>query len=265
MIFTWCLLSSCILLLIPHSVTGKLQFAFTRILCRPLIIGRTITLAARSPARITIHPKDYQNLEAENRRLKNHLNHLTAVLHEQNKTIETLSGLRVIPAYKNLAFIPADIITAIKKDQLIINRGKLDSVRLNQFILSENAVIGTVGQIISSHQSRIMLFSNQKSRIPVYIQSESNIGILTGKGNGIIKITNVPTKQKIKIGDVVYALKQPGLLDTAFPVGKISQIQPDDLEPLLWNISVTPASDPKRATEAAVIICKTAGTELFNQ
>ncbi len=252
MILTWCLLSSCILLLIPHGVTSKLQFAFARLMSRPLHISRSLTLAARTPINTAVSPSDYQKILIENRKLRNTLNHLEALRQEKNREIERLTHLRTIPNEEHLGFILSDVVTHIKKDQLIINRGQRDGVRQNQFVLSENAVIGTISET-NIQQARVLLFSDKKSHIPAYVTSMSTLGMLIGKGSGVIKLVNVPTKKTVRVGDVVYAHKQPGLLETAFPVGMVSDVSEDVQEPLLWDITVTLASNPEQAVTVDVI------------
>ena len=252
MVLTWCLLSSCILLLIPHGVTSKLQFSFARLMSRPLRISRSLSLQALTPINTAVSPRDYQKIVTENRKLQNTLNHLEVLRQEKNREIERLTHLRTLPDEAHLGFILSDVVIPLKKDQLRINRGKRDGVRLDQFVLSENAVIGTISEI-NTHMARVLLFSDEKSRIPAFITSEKTLGTLVGKGNGVIKIVNVRRTQNVKIGDVIYTPKQPGLLETPFQVGTVSDIKADSQEPLLWDISVTMASDPGQAATVDVI------------
>ena len=141
MLFTWLVLASCILLLTPESLTGKLQLTFVQIFDLPLSIGRSICSASpgkRSP----------EDLVADSRyvKLRNHLANTMQQLKQQHKKVEELSGLRDRFAWQGVTFVVADVVVASRGSQhhLVINRGSDEGLVRGQFVLSDNGVIGTV-------------------------------------------------------------------------------------------------------------------------
>jgi len=62
-----------------------------------------------------------------------------------------------------------------------------------------------------------------------------------GTGQNSAAIPNISIKHKVAKGDRVYARKKTGFLDSPIIIGTVSQCEPDNEKPLLWNITVQPA------------------------
>jgi hypothetical protein len=77
---------------------------------------------------------------------------------------------------------------------------------------------------------------------------------MQGDGRHGAKVLLVPASQKVETGVVVYAQKKPGFLGTPVIVGTISECAGSSENPLLWDITVTPACDIERLTDVAVVV-----------
>ena len=247
MLFTWLMLASWILFLAPQRATDKFHFAFVR-LFRPLLsAGSRISRPAfGNPKTVSRH----KFIEMEN-----HAANLSAQLQEARRKYEELSGLRARFGLENAAVVLADVITATTdptRHELIINRGRLDGLAKGQFVLCHNSVVGVISNI-SSTEATVKLITDPGCKLhakiavsDVYIHS-----IMIGNGKSGAKIRS---RYRANKADYVYAAKQPGLLDTLIIVGKVVQCRPDDANPLLWDITVEPASDMHSLQTVAVIV-----------
>jgi rod shape-determining protein MreC len=250
-LFTCLMLAGLIFLFVPQRLASKFQFAFVHFFHGPLSICRSFTLFA---------PKHRSSTDVVSRseytKLRNHLANNIQLLQQEHQKVKKLSGLYDRFAWKGVNFVLADVITAFidgARGEFIINRGENDGLAKGQFVLNHFSIIGTVSDF-DSRTARVQLVTDPKSKIAVEIAELNVEGIMQGDGNDSAKIRLLPTKYKIKVGDIVYAQKKPGLLDVPMIVGTVSQCKRDDKNPLLWDITVKPACDIGDLSSVAVII-----------
>ncbi|MFZ2149312.1 MAG: rod shape-determining protein MreC [Sedimentisphaerales bacterium] len=256
MLFTWLMLTGLIFLFAPQKLTNKFQFAFVRILRRPLSIGRNISLStSRLIASEQRSPTDLVSRERYDR-LHNHLANVTERLKQERQKVEKLSGLRDRPVWKGVDFALADVIAASVNElrcELVINRGQQDGLAENQFVLANESIIGTISKV-DTRTAQVRVITDPASRIAVKIAQLSMDRIMQGNGNNSAKVQLVSTQYKIKIGDIVYAQKRPGFLGTPVIAGTVAQCKSNDENPLVWDITVKPACDIESLTDVAIIV-----------
>jgi rod shape-determining protein MreC len=259
MLFTWFMLAGLIFLFAPQKLTNKFQFAFVRILCRPLSIGRNISLSAsRLVASEQSRRAGTTELVSSERysRLHNHLANVTEWLKQERQKVEKLSGLRDRPVWKGVDFVLADVIAASVNEsrcELIINRGQKDGLAKNQFVLANESIVGTISKV-DTRTAQVRLTTDPASKIAVKIAKLNMDRIMQGNGKNSTKVQLVSTKYKIKIGDIVYAQKRPGFLGTPVIAGTVAQCKNNDKNPLLWDITVKPACDIESLRDVAIIV-----------
>jgi rod shape-determining protein MreC len=245
MLFTWFILGGLIFLFAPQNLTNKFQFAFANIFRRPLSIGRNISLSAHTQS---------QTEEVVGRikydQLQNHFANIAEELNRERQKVESLSGLHNRCPLEGAKLLFADIVT-LSAEGLIINRGQNDGVQQGQFVLGDNSIIGTISAV-SPRTARVELITEGTSNIAVEIGGVKTV--IEGNGKKSIKVRLLSTKHKVKVGDNVYACKQPGFLDSPMIVGTVSQCKRNDENPLLWDITVKPACDIERLNDVTVII-----------
>ena len=263
MLFTWLLLGGMVLLFSPESITGKLQLGFARIFRWPLTAGRTIaplTATSSAPLKNNVSREEYD-------RLQNHLDNVIEQLYQERQKVEFLSNLRQTKGLDNrnrfalegAGLVPASVINSNMDNltnELIINRGSDDGLEIGQFAMANNSIIGKISAI-SEKTARVKLVTDPASSIPVLISRNSDKhieAILKGTGSNTAKIDLVPVKNKIETANKIYAAKQPGVLDIPIKIGEIKQCRRLDEDPLLWDITVTPACNFENIREIAIII-----------
>lgn len=255
-LFISLMLTGLIFLFAPQRITHKFQFAFVRVFCLPLSIGRDISLSASGlMASAEGATKDVVS-RVRYDKLHNRLANVTEWLKQERQKVETLSGLRDRPVWKGVNFVLADIITSTVDGlhgELIISRGKEDGLAENQFVLANESIIGIICKV-DNRTATVRLITDPASQIAVKIDRLSKDVILQGTGGDSAKVKLLPTKYRIEINEVVYAQKKPGFLSTPVIVGTVTQCESSRENPLLWDITVKPACEIANLTEVAVIV-----------
>jgi rod shape-determining protein MreC len=255
-LFTSFMLTGLIFLFAPQRITNKFQFAFVRIFCWPLSVSRDISLGASGlMASAEGAPADVVS-RVRYDKLHNRFANVTEWLKQERQKVETLSGLRDRPVWKGVNFVLADIITLTidgLHGELIINRGSQDGLAVDQFVLADDSIIGTICKV-DNRTARVRLITDPSSQIAVKIEGLSKDRILQGAGGNSAKVKLLPTKYRVEINEVVYAQKKPGFLSTPVILGTVTQCESNKDNPLLWDITVKPACDIAKLTEVAVIV-----------
>jgi len=256
MLFIWFMLAGLIFYFAPPNITNKFQFGFVHIFRKPLSIGRNISLSAsRIMTSEQSMSEDFVSRERYDK-LHNHLANVTEWLKQEREKVEKLTGLRDRPVWKGVDFVLADVIAASingLRGELIINRGQKDGLTKNQFILANECIIGTIFKV-DDRTAEVRLISDPSSKIAVKIAEFNMDRIMQGAGNSSAKVQLVPTKYKIKVGDIVYAQKRPGFLSTPIIVGTVAECKSNDENPLVWDLTVQPACDIKSLKNVAAIV-----------
>ena len=252
MLFTWLVLAGIILFFAPQSLTNSIQFAFVRLFHKPLNICRSIIQPAEAKQQLSANVVD----QSKYIKLRNHLANNTQWLYQERQKVETLSGLRDRSVWKGVNFVLADVITACvygPQSELIINRGRDDGLDKGQFVLGDYSIVGITSDL-DSRTTRVRLITDLNFTIAVRIGELNMQRMMRGNGNGSAGIELLPTKQKIKVGDIVYVQKRPGFLEMPIIVGVVDQCKEDDENPLVWDITVKPACDIQKLKSVTVII-----------
>ncbi len=254
MLLAWCLLGSFIVFLCPASITDKLGFLFVRTFGGPLRLGRGITLAKTRLSSADAAAR-------QRRRYENHLANLRQQLLQERRKVEQLAAMRARLPLGGAALVPAEVVVASlqpSRSQIIINRGRNDGVAVNQFVLADNSIIGTVCQV-NARLARVKLLDDPTSRIEVEIEGLRIARVLEGAGGGVAKIGMVSTEHKIKEGAKVFVRKKPGLLDAPVIIGTVKKCSVDAEKPLLWDITVEPACNLSTVTSVSVLVMNPRG------
>lgn len=259
MLFISFLLCACVLLLIPHGITNKLQFLHAHLFQIPLRTGHVISLVAQTPAPATdANSSDLDQSLRENLQLKNHLHNVLAELDQAVKEKESLAQVRLLSGWERHGYVLAQVVLpVVGADQIIINRGKRDGLALGQFMLADNAIVGSICEL-GTYRAKGTLVTDKSSRIPVYIKTARATpkGILQGLGNGKATLPQIRYRHKIAVGDPVYVEAQSGLLEFRVKVGQVAQCQRDETDPLVWDITVEPASDLKSLNQLHIVVAR---------
>jgi rod shape-determining protein MreC len=143
--------------------------------------------------------------------------------------------------------------------EIIINQGSNAFVQPGQYVLSaqQNSVIGVVRET-AEQMARVRLLTDANQSIEVRIRREGAdkdlSAMMFGTGKNVCKINMIEREQDIRAGDTVYAAPLPGKLNIPIVIGEVSDVQTDELHPLLWDVTVLPVEDMSRLDKVAVIV-----------
>jgi cell shape-determining protein MreC len=248
MLFTWFMLTGIIFLFAPQNLTSKFQLAFVHIFRWPLSIGGDLALTARTqqPLTGTAGRSETQYL--------NYIANLEKTLAEERQKFEKLSGLYNTYVWEGTDYVLADVITKTldrSRSELTIACRKTAGLAQGQFVLGDECIIGTISDIFPQiSKAEVVLVTDPTSIIPIEVTGLKNI--MKGSGDNSAKIEMV--KNKVEVGENVYALKKPGFLDAPMIVGKVSECNRNQKNASLWDVTVVPACNIEQLEDVAVII-----------
>lgn len=269
-VFVWVMVLSVVFVLLPKRLTDRLDHLLTMSLS-PLTSGvRDFTLSVTNKldfsSGISESSQSNDRLEAEIRRQRNQLVHLSQELRRLQERNYQLSGLRQQFAMAQASFILADVVGSdTHRRREFLNQGTDDGVQVGQMVLGspdysqlaesidqeldvyEMCVVGQITDV-SSKTSSLRLLNDRGFRLPVIIEPASQRGeswrangILQGQAMGKIVINMVEVKEfPIQVGDNVLACSNPRALPIEMMVGRVQVCRPDKDNPILWHIVVEP-------------------------
>ena len=110
---------------------------------------------------------------------------------------------------------------------IIINKGSKHDINLGMVVADGEHLIGTVVQV-NYLSSRVLLLSDLNSKIPVTIEPNGLLSILSGTGKDYGVIQYSKRNENIKKESIVYTSGSSGLFKLGIPVGRISKDSSDD-------------------------------------
>lgn len=248
-----------VLLLLPQRITKGFNFLFVRVFNPVLGIGRE---AEREVFQPRLASKDFVT-RAEYNRLYTAYHNILADFKTEHRRYEKLAQIRSSLPTPGPGLILADVITpSIKglRHELVINRGESDGLKAGQYVLGENSVIGTVSETAET-TARVRLITDSKHKIKVGIWRKGKKkyipGQMNGDGKNTCRIPLISREYDIRPGDIVYATIRAGFLHTPRIIGTVSELKPDEKEPLLWDITVKPIQEAPTMVEVAIIVTNT--------
>jgi len=105
---------------------------------------------------------------------------------------------------------------------IIINKGSKHGVNLGAVVKDKEYLIGKIVEV-NYLTSRVLLLSDINSKIPVLIEPQGLLSILSGSGNKEGEIQYSKVENIIKDTSIVYTSGVGGLFKAGIPVGKITK------------------------------------------
>ena len=163
-------------------------------------------------------------LELENLKSKDLLNNFLVLENQRLKLIvedyfvESDALYAKILSDKNSPFLKS----------IIINKGSKHGVNIGAIVKDKEYLIGKIIEV-NYTTSRVLLLSDINSKIPVLIEPQGLLSILSGSGNkeGVIQYSKV--ENITEDTSVVYTSGVGGLYKAGIPVGKIKKIDTGNL------------------------------------
>jgi rod shape-determining protein MreC len=170
--------------------------------------------------------QNHKNLYKENEKNKSELVKLKAkdLLNDfiilENKRLKEIVDDYLVESNTMFAKVLSDKGSPFLKS-IIINRGSKHGISLGMVAMDEEYLVGKITEV-NYLSSRVLLLSDLNSKIPVTIEPDGLLSILsgTGKDYGIIQYSR--TNEEISTQSIVYTSGTGGLFKAGIPVGKIN-------------------------------------------
>lgn len=190
---------------------------------------------------------DLSKVNDENKRLqldlieaKMSLDRLEEAKIENSRLIQML-GFKPPPAH---VLIPAKVISIFGEPfpiSVTINRGREDSVRVNQAIINEQGLVGRVSAVTKSFAT-IQLLTDPTNRVAARIAESRKMGILRFVAGGNMILDNVPIQSQVIAGDKVISSGLGRTYPPGLYIGRIKKVIRKEEEPFC-RVEISAAVD----------------------
>lgn len=168
----------------------------------------------------------------------------------ENKKLKNLVTLKDSSKYPLIAASVISKLVSHGQGNLVINRGKIDSVKNGMPVINEKGLIGVIINTSNSF-SVIRTLKNSKLNIAVTDQRSNIDGIMNWNGEHLV-IRNIPSTYDIQRGDRIVTSDFSTLVPPSIPVGVVSE-KKISISGLLSDIVVLPYVDLPGVSNVFVI------------
>ncbi len=205
------------------------------------------------------------SLRAQNLLLESRLQKYDALLAENNRLRELLDSSSKVNEDVLIAEILSIDLEPFTR-RIVINKGDIEGVFLEQPLLDANGILGQVVNI-GAFSSTAMLITDPSHALPVQSLRTGARAIAVGIATGNqLKLEHIPNNADIKIGDVLVTSGLGGRFPVGYPVGTITTFEIDPSQPFA-KVSAKPNADIEHVREVLLVRNKppTLNIELTNE
>lgn len=192
---------------------------------RPVM--EAVTLPVRAIGSLMQNRAEMLNAHEENKLLKAEneaLRHWQSVAQALKAENETLRGLAAYRPTEQVEYITAKVIAqspSAYSGTMIINAGAEQGIISLQPVVDAYGLVGRAVEV-GDRTARVLLLSDNASRVPVITGASRQNAILTGTGDELMRLTFVVGEpQNIKLGETVMTTSEGGLIPDSVMVGTI--------------------------------------------
>ncbi|HEY2995561.1 MAG TPA: rod shape-determining protein MreC [Methylomirabilota bacterium] len=203
--------------------------------------------------------RDWKNVRAENRRLREESQDLRVAALRVTETVEENRRLRRLLVLKEsmpLATLSGEIIAREWGGwvrSLTVNRGRADRVARLTAVIGPDGLIGRVVDVRPG-ASIVQVLTDPTSTVGAHAVRTRTQGIVEGEPRGTVRFKYMARDGSgIQVGDLVVTSGAGGLFPRGIPVGRVRAI--DDRGSALFHYAqLTPAVDFARIDEVLLIV-----------
>ncbi|MGQ3684883.1 MAG: rod shape-determining protein MreC [Candidatus Loosdrechtia sp.] len=162
-----------------------------------------------------------ERLEEKVSEMKNKIIEQQDIIYKLQNKLNALSKFQA--KVSNAVLVPADIIgydSSNFRKSITINAGSRHGVRVNNSVVSNNALIGRIA-VVNAGNSIVLLITDPASRIPGRVLQTREQVIVEGNATPFCQLKYVPRGAKMKKGDDIVTSDIGGLFPPSLPVATI--------------------------------------------
>ena len=205
---------------------------------------------------------DWKNVRAENRRLRDEIQHLRVEALRVNETSEENTRLRRLLTLREqlpMTTLPGEVIARewggwIRS--LTVNRGRGDRVARLTAVISPDGLVGRVVDVRPG-VSIVQVLTDPASSLSAHVVRTRTSGLVEGEPSGSLRLKFMARDGAgIQPGDLVVTSGLGGLFPRGIPVGRVRAI--DDRGSALFHYAtLTPVVDFSRIDEVLLVTGQT--------
>ena len=247
------------LLLLTLQMRGYTAVATDALAVVTTPIQSTLARINRSAVGVWSTYRDWKNVRAENRRLRDEAQQLRVEALQVTETIEENRRLRRLLALK--AAMPLETLSGeiIAREwggwvrSLTVNRGRSDHVSRLTAVIAPDGLIGRVVDVRPG-ASVVQVLIDPASTVGAHAVRSRTAGIVEGEPRGTMRFKYMARDGAgLEVGDLVVTSGSGGLFPRGIPIGRVRAI--DDRGSALFHYAqLAPAVDFARIDEVLLIV-----------
>lgn len=136
------------------------------------------------------------------------------------------------------------------RHSVLINRGTRNGVFKGQAVLDDQGLIGQTAHV-GPWSAEVILITDQEHALPVQIERTGLRTIAVGTGEGLA-LPYLPANADVEVGDLLVTSGLGGVFPHGYPVGRISAISRESVQPLA-QVRAAPLARINRAREVMLV------------
>jgi rod shape-determining protein MreC len=135
---------------------------------------------------------------------------------------------------------------------LLINKGRNDSIRKNQAVITHQGVVGRCIEVADG-TSKVLLITDINSSVDALVQRTRSRGILQGNGSALCELTFISSADDVQKGDLVVTTGLCGVFPKGLSVGTVTKVEKTPLG-LFHYVEVQPSINLNKLEEVSVLL-----------
>ncbi|UMZ72869.1 rod shape-determining protein MreC [Natranaerofaba carboxydovora] len=162
---------------------------------------------------------EYENLELENKELKEENERLRELLDFQEREEHDLIPAKVVGRDPNTW-----------NQLIVINKGEAHGIREEMPVVTDDGLVGRTTSV-SRNRSQVLLLLDPGSALSSIVQRSRVSGITEGIGDnsGVLQLINLPKDEDVEIDDVIITSGQGPIFPKGLKIGEIKEIEEEAL------------------------------------
>ena len=159
---------------------------------------------------------DYNNLKKKNKILEGN-SYNQKYLESENKKLRKLIDEYIVYSDDLVAKVLLDKNSPFLKS-VIVNKGSKDNIKIGMAVLDGPYLVGKIVEV-NFATSRVLLISDLNSKIPVIMEPENILSIMSGTGKNNGEIQHFEYEYQFNENQVIYTSGSGGIFKSGIPVG----------------------------------------------
>lgn len=182
---------------------------------------------------------------SQNRELETAVVEISTRLQLFNETLEENERLRSLLGFippTSFKIVPAEIIGMYGvgvPNSVLINRGRKDSVQVNQTVVNQNGVAGRIAEVLDDY-SVVYLLTEPRCRVAARVKRSREQGIIRYNFESGMIMDNLPRQGDVIVGDTIITSGLGGIFPEGLVIGVVANVSVPERK-FFYDIALTPA------------------------